>query len=326
MTPVTPVGLDLGNNETDICIFGKVAKIPSRIAFVCPPGQISPRTGQELKINAFKLLFEDDRPFWFGPDTLGGSAIQKLEMSKYDPDHISVLFRAALYQWARVYKTDLSTLGKLNVVASMPPGLFKNQVNNKAATTAFRKAFNRSQSHVKVKDGKTTTQIVTQFGGLERECVGWGQDLPQKGKLVLTVDLGGGTNDYVLFNGSPEPVPPTPLTDNKGLLHAYQKINPNDIEGAEMKVLRDKKKGLPHQLVTFYNEVERRIQMITAWIPKSKLPLNCIYIIGGGAALMTPTVKATFTPLAEKVIVKDEYANARANWVAAGGEDEDDVS
>ncbi|MCP4083185.1 MAG: hypothetical protein GY743_23430 [Planctomycetaceae bacterium] len=308
------VGLDFGNNAVKVCIEGLVAKVLSRIAFEKPHGQISDKTGLELKAKAFSLQF-GDKEFWFGPDTLSGPAIQKLDMAKYDPDHISVLTRAALYQWSKQHKRDLATLGKLNIVASMPPGLYQDPAANKAAVAAFRKAFNRGQSHVKIRDGKSAVQIVTQFGGLQREAVAWGQSIPRKGELVLTVDLGGGTVDYALFNGSTEPL--RVKTDQNGLLHAYTSIDPIDPGAAEMKVMRNKKDGLPHHLLTYYNAVERRIQMISLPLPK---PIDRLYIIGGGAALMTPAIKTTFSRLSPKTIFKDEYANCRANWRKAGGE------
>lgn len=310
----TAVGLDLGNNAVKVCIDNLTAKVLSRIAFECPPGQISPKTGQELKAKAFSLLFNGN-PLWFGPDTLAAPAIQKLDMAKYDADHISVLFRAALYQWSKQHKVDLADMGKLNIVASMPPGLFKDPTSNKTAATAFKKAFNRSQSHVKIRDERKSVQIVTQFDSLQREAVAFSQGLlPRKGEIALTVDLGGGTNDYALFNGSFEPI--KILTDNAGLLHAYANIDPLDPGGAELKVMKNKKAGLPHQLLTYYNEVERRIQLIILRLP---YPVVVIYFIGGGAALMTPAIKDTFKALAPKVFFKDEYANVRANWVAAGG-------
>lgn len=311
------VGFDLGNTSTKICIDGKVAKIPSRVAFKLPPGQLSQKTGQELKRKAFPLLFSQKNQTvirWFGQDVLGIGAIQKLDMAKYDPDHITVLFRAALYHWAKMHKANLSNLGKLNIVASMPPGLFKNQQKNKMALTAFRKAFNRGQSHLKIRDSKKSVQIVTHFHALVREAVAFGQDIPRHGEFVLIVDIGGFTNDFALYNGSAEPL--GTWTDNNGLLAAYCDIDPLNPAQVELKILRNKKGGLPHQLTTFYNEVERRIQIIALRLPD---PITKLYIIGGGAALMSPAIKTGFTPLADKVIFKNEYANCEANWRKAGG-------
>jgi hypothetical protein len=311
------VGFDLGNTSTKICIDGRVAKIPSRVAFASPPGQISQKTGQELKQKAFSLLFQQKSETvlrWFGQDTLGIGAIQKLDMAKYDPNHITVLFRAALYHWGKTHRVNLSNLGKLNIAASMPPGLFKDQQKNKLALTSFRKAFNRGQSHLKVRDNKESVQIVTHFHALVREAVAFGQDIPRQGEFVLIVDIGGFTNDFALYNGSAEPL--GTWTDNNGLLAAYCDIDPLDPAGVELKILRNKKRGLPHQLVTFYNEVERRTQIIALRLPN---PITKLYIIGGGAALMSPTIKSVFTPLANKVIFKNEYANCETNWRKAGG-------
>ena len=311
---LTPVGLDLGNTGTKVCILGKYAKIPSRVGLEKPQGAISSKNGRELKAQAFKLIFNSDKTFWFGQDVLGASAIQKLDMSKYDADHISILFRAVLYKWAKVHKIDLSTLGKLNVVASMPPGLFQKPAQNKAATTAFKKCFNRGQSHAWIRDGKSSVQIVTQFGGLIQEAVAWGSDIPRKGKIILTVDMGGLTNDYALFNGSS--IPFLSQTDKTGLLHAYAAINSNGAQ-AELNILRNKNEPLPTSLVAHYNQVENRIQLIKATI---KRDIDHLYIIGGGAALMPAKIKATFSPLAGKLTVKNEYPNCEANWRHAGGE------
>lgn len=318
---LTPVGFDLGNTEADIYLLGKSAKISSRIAFELPPGAISQKTGQELKAKAFSLLFtqlvnkkEITVERWFGQDVLGAGAIQKLDMAKYDANHITVLFRAALYQWGEVHHMDLATLGKLNIVASMPPGLFKDTASFRKADLAFRKAFNRRQSHLKIRDSDKSIQIVTQFQEVIREAVAFGQDVFRDGDHILTVDIGGFTNDYALFNGAYEPV--WTKSDNNGLLTAYADVDTLNPAQAELKILRTKKAGLPHQLTSFYNEVERKIQLITLRWPH---PIKKIYIIGGGAALMTPSIKASFSPLADKVIFKNEYANCEANWRKAGG-------
>ncbi|KKL08941.1 hypothetical protein LCGC14_2570830, partial [marine sediment metagenome] len=258
---ITPIGLDIGNSETKVCILGKFAKVPSRVGLEKPQGAISSKTGRELKAQAFKLLFDSDKTGWFGQDVLGASAIQKLDMSKYDAVHISILFRAVLYQWQKVHKIDLSTLGKLNVVTSMPPGLFQKSASNNQAVTEFKKSFNRGQSHVWIRDGKSSVQIVTQFGGLIQEAVAWGSDMPRQGKMILTVDMGGLTNDYALFNGSSTPV--FSRTDKTGLLHAYAAINSNGAQ-AELNILRNKSEPLPAPVVAHYNQVENRIQLIKA--------------------------------------------------------------
>lgn len=322
-----PVGLDLGNTWTNICVKGLVAKIPSRYAYKCPPGQLN-ASGQLGKPQAFPLRFiqesGDDLQIWFGQDTLAISAIQKLDNLKYDAGHISVLFRAALYQWEQTHKgrhkVDLVNLGMLNIVASMPPGLFKDAKVFAKATNAYKSAFNgkSKQSHPKIRagDGKRTVQIVTRFGGLQQEAVAWGKEKPHQGEWVLTVDLGGGTDDYALFNGSD--TPRETKTSNTGLLHVYAQINPVAPGAAELEILRNKKGPLPAALLTYYNEVERRIQMFTRVLP---VEVSRIYVIGGGAALMPLSVQKTIKQLADDVFIKDEYANCRANWTAAGGKD-----
>jgi hypothetical protein len=324
----TAIGFDLGNTWTNICISwpgcsdGLVAKIPSRYAYECPPGQIN-ASGQKGKPQAFSLLFSqengNDLRLWFGQDTLAIPAIQKLDEMKYDAGHISVLFRAALHQWEQMHKgrhkVDLASLEKMNVVASMPPGLFQDEKTFKRALSAYRQAFDgkSKQSHQKIRSEQRTVQIVTRFGGLQQEAVAWGADIPRRNEWVLVVDLGGGTDDYALYNGSPEPR--STNTSNTGLLHVYQQINPVDPGAAELEIIRRKKGRLPAELNTYYNEVERRIQMFTRRLPTS---VNRIYIIGGGAALMPTSIQRTIKQLAPKVFIKDEYANCRANWRVAG--------
>ncbi len=312
-TTSVDVGVDPGNTWFKICIEGRVAKIPSQYAFDTPPGAISTKTGIELKPVAFKLIFED-KPLWFGQDVLGTGAIQKLSMSKYNAGHISVLFRAALYQWGKAHKVDLATLGKLNIVCSMPPGLYQKATSNKIALTAFRKAFNRGKSHVKIRDDRATIQIVTQLGGLVPEAVVWGQSIPRKNEMVMTADLGGGTNDYVVFDGSVDPL--ITLTDNSGLLHAFAAMGGgSDPSLAELKTLRNKKGKLPDELKIHYNEIENRIHLITSRLGT----MDRLYVIGGGAALMSSKIRAGFELLATKVFFKNEYANVEANWRHACG-------
>ncbi len=308
-----PTGFDLGNGYAKLYLLDKSAKIPSRCAFQQPPGAISPKTGLEMKSISFQLIFKD-KPLWFGQDALGVGAIQKLGMSKYQAEHISVLFLAALYQWGKAHKQPLEDLGKLNVVCSMPPGMYQKPAMNKIAMAAFRNAFNRGQSHAKIRDTRETVQVVTQFGGLVPEAVEGGKSVPCQGEMVLTVDLGAGTNDYVIFNGSPEPL--KTLTQKAGLLHAFTAMGGDtDPAMAELKVLRNKKGTLPPEIRVYYNEVERRIQLLTDTVG----PIDRLYIIGGGAALMPPGIQSNFDLLADKVIFKNEYANAKANWRSAGG-------
>lgn len=328
MDKITAVGFDFGNTWANVCVSwpgcpdGLVAKIPSRYAYECPPGQLN-ASGQFGKAQAFSLLFSQDNGndlrLWFGQDTLAIPSIQKLDDLKYDAAHISVLFRAVLYQWEQTHKgrhkVDLADLGMMNVVASMPPGLYQNSKTFNKAKSAYRLAFNgkSKQSHQKVRSERTI-QIVTQFGGLQQEAVAWGKDKPRRSEWVLTVDLGGGTDDYALFNGSDKPR--EAKTSNTGLLHVYQQINSVDPGAAELEILRNKKGVLPPQLLAHYNEVERRIQLFTRRLP---VEVRRIYIIGGGAALMPASAQKTIKQLASEVFIIDEYATCRANWLKAGG-------
>jgi hypothetical protein len=257
---------------------------------------------------------------WFGQDTLAVPATQKYDLLKYDAAHIQILFKAALYQWEKTHKgrhkVNLADLGRLIIVASMPPGLFQDTKAYTKAIGAYEDAFNKDvHSHLQIRDGngKRTVQIVTRFSGLQQEAVAWGSNKPRRDEWVLTADIGGGTIDYALFNGSNKPR--KAKTENTGLLHVYKQINPVDPGLAELEVLRNKS-SRPDELLVYYNEVERDIQMFIRRLP---VTVSRIYIIGGGAALMPTSVQKIIKQLAPQVTIEDEYANARANWLKAGG-------
>jgi hypothetical protein len=55
------------------------------------------------------------------------------------------------------------------------------------------------------------------------------------------------------------------------------------------------------------------------FIRRLPVTVSRIYIIGGGAALMPTSVQKIIKQLAPQVTIEDEYANARANWLKAGG-------
>lgn len=315
---VTNVGLDFGNTRTKLCIEidGKLlcASIPSLYAFDNDKPIIIGKSGQEIKAKTFSLLFKlsedaEDTVLWFGQDVLASqNTIHKLKAAKYNSSHISFFFRAALYEWNRKYKVGISSLGKLNIVASMPPGLYQKRGLYSQALKAYRNAFNRGQSHVKIRDDKETIQIVSQFHSLVRETVIFGKEVPRKNEWVLVYDMGGETNDMALFNGSKEPV--WSKTLHTGLLHTFSKMNSANSNLAELETLKDKDS---RSLISHYNNCENDIHKI-----KSHYPFNRLYIIGGGAALMPIVVRPTFMSLANKVIIsKDEFTNVRANWKEA---------
>jgi hypothetical protein len=309
---MTDVGLDFGRGNIKICIDGKFAKVPARYSDEKPPGAISKKTGLELKSKSFSLLV-DNQELWFGDDVLGVRSFHESDVSICSPEHISILFRAALYKWSKQHKIDIDTLGKLHIVASMPPGDFKKPALNKAVLRSYQAAFNTGQSHPKIRDGKNTWQIVTHFQGLVPETAIWGSSIPRKNELVLVVDIGYYTVDYVWFNGSV--VPAKTLSDNAGLLHAYSAMNSVDSTGAELKTLRSKNQ-LSSKVMLTYNQIKGRIQETNSQLPKSP---DKIYFIGGGASLATSRVKQSFAGLAPRIIYKNEYANAEANWRKARG-------
>lgn len=317
---ITNVGYDFGNKRSKAAIYfnDKIlcASIPSQYALVKP---VVLKSGQERKIDAFPLLFRIDNKgrdvkLWFGDDTLASeNIITEIDQSKYGETHIRRVFQAVLYEWSRKHKIPISELGKLNICVSMPPGTYQKQTLQKQAETAYRNAFNTGQSHMKIRPVKgDVTQIVTQFHSLVREAVVWGSNKPRRGELILTIDLGGGTDDVVLFNGSPEPI--DSRTFNTGLVRVYHKINPIDPFRVELQILKDKN-YLPPALISYFNQKKYLVQMALRDLPE---PMSKkVYLIGGGAAMIArqKTIKSGFTKLMppKKLIIKDQYATAIAN-------------
>jgi hypothetical protein len=312
------VGGDFGNRRSKVAIRwkGKIlcSSVPSQYAFDEP---LIVKAGQEKKIDAYPLLFRVDKGdlrLWFGNDTLASeNIIAEIDQAKYSKNHLQRMLQAVLYQWSKDHGVPLSELGKLNICVSMPPGAYQRTADRKQAEKAYRNAFNTGQSHMKIRPvNGETVQIVTKFHSLVREAVVWGSDIPRRGELVLTVDLGGGTDDVVLFNGSPEPI--DSKTYKTGLIRTYRKINPVNPAEVELRIFRDKN-YMPFPLLTYFNEKKRLIQEILRVLPDRSD--KKVYLIGGGAALIArqKTIKAEFAKLMppRKLIVKDQFANAIAN-------------
>lgn len=320
----TNIGLDFGNGRVKLAILwnGKIlfASIPAIYAFDEP---VNIKSGQERKVDAFYLLFtvkpsKDLKTWytvklWFGNDTLSSeNTIQKIDGQKYTKSHLQRMFQAVLYQWSLKHNIPLSELGKLNICVSMPPGSYQKATERKKAEKAYRSAFNTGQSHIQLRDGKETVQIVTQFHSLQREAVAWGSEIPRKNELVLIFDFGRGTDDVVLFNGDTEPS--DSRTYKTGLLHTYHKVNPINPMMVELKILRDKN-YLPAALASYFNQREVMIGRVLNSLPDTMS--KRAYLIGGGAEMIKrqKAIKSTFISLlpAKKLIIKDQYATCEAN-------------
>lgn len=308
----TACGIDFGNGRIDICIFDKVASMPAGFGLKKPQAQIDDR-GIETKLKAFKLIIKD-REVWFDLDILGGPITRELDDLKYDPSYMSIIFSGILYKWSRQYGVELSSLGKLNVVASMPPGLFSDRAKNKQAQNAYQATFNRRQSHLKIRDGKTTSQVVTRFGGLQREAVGTINFASQVEKIILLIDIGYGTVDYALYNNSKLIFS---KSENAGLLHAFEQINPVNPNVAELDYLRNKK-VLPEEVLVHFGLIKNRIAIIRRGLQSSRQrEIDKLIIIGGGGPMMTPELKRNFGKLARSIVVKGADVNVRNNWKVA---------
>lgn len=310
---LTACGIDFGNGKIDICILSKVASMPAGFGLKEPLSEID-ENGIETKLKAFPLIIKD-RKVWFDLDILGGPITRELDDLKYDPSYMTIIFSGILYKWSRQYGVELSSLGKLNVVASMPPGLFSDRVKNKQAKNAYQATFNRRQSHLKIRDGKTTSQIVTRFGGLQREAVGINNFATQIEKIILLIDIGYGTVDYALYSKGKLVFS---KSENMGMLHAFQEINPINPNMAELNYLRNKK-VLPEEVLVHFGTIKNRIAIIRRGLQSENKEIDKLEIIGGGGAMMTPELKRNFGKLAKTIVVKGADVNVRANWKAAGG-------
>jgi hypothetical protein len=321
---ITNVGLDFGNGRIKIAILwnGEIlfASIPSIYAFDEP---VNIKSGKEGKVDTFYLLFaikpsKDPETWyviklWFGDDILSSeNTIQKIDAQKYTKSHIQYMLQAVLYQWSLKHEISLKELGKLNICVSMPPGSYQKATERKKAEKVYRSAFNTGQSHIQLRDGKESVQIVTQFHSLQREAVVWGKDIPRKNELVLVFDFGRGTDDVVLFNGGVEPT--RSRTYKTGLLHTYHKVNPINPMLVELEILRDKN-YLPAALASYFNQKEVMIGRVLNSLPDTMS--KRAYLIGGGAEMIKrqKAIKSTFMSLlpTKKLIIKDQYATAEAN-------------
>ncbi len=246
---LTPVGLDFGNGFIKIAIQNKVSKIPASYSMIGPRGMLNPKTGFRAKPKAFSLLF-DDQELWFGQDVLSVTSIRELDTLKYEPRHISILFRAVLYHWSKQHKIDLESLGRLCVTASMPPNVFADRVQYQKAYKAYSKTFNTNKP-VYLRTGQDTYRIATKFVSLQREAISYIEvNQSRLPGYTLLMDLGYGTVDSGLFkDGNSNPL--VIKTQNSGLLHAYAEIDdidPEDIEdeeGSRYEEMKEETNGVP---------------------------------------------------------------------------------
>jgi hypothetical protein len=195
----------------------------------------------------------------------------------------------------------------------MPPGLYQKATLKRKAEIAYKDAFNTGQSHMKIRpQPKDAIQIVTQFNSLQQEAVLFGSMLDRENKLILVVDLGGGTTDIVLFNGSPKPA--YKRTFNNGLIRVYQKSDAVNPQKIELKILTNK--GInSNQLLGYYNAILNLVVSVIRELPREPDEIN---IIGGAAKNRMPSIfQSQFKQLANNVYIKDQYVNVIANWKKA---------
>lgn len=309
-TTATPLGLDFGNGFVKLCLAGKTSKIPAAYSMGKPQGALSTK-GTLLKPKAFTVMV-GDQEIWVGQDVLGAPLIRNIDASKYQKSHIRILFAAALANHVAKRKVDPESLGRLHIVASMPPGLYQDAEARAKAERAYKLAFNDNRKPWWVRSSLTDTfRISTQFGGLKAEATSYVEANRLKPGLTLITDIGYGTIDFVLVkNGDGEPV--LVKSFNNGLVHGFQQINEINHNQAELALLR--KKGDEGKLAPHFNDAKEKLGLILRHIGNANVS---VVVIGGGVKLMSKSIKDSFRLLTSSIVFKDEYVNAVSNATLA---------
>ena len=311
---ITPVGLDFGNGFVKLSINDKTSKIPAVYAETKPTGQLSAKTGKPMKAKTFSLTFGDN-DLWFGQDVLGsefGQSIRFIDANKYHNDgHIRVLFMAALANHVKQHKIDPTSWGKLAIAASMPPSAYADPKTYKVAEKAYKATLNgRSKPWYVRSSIADTFRISTMFAGLHQEAATLAKTM-QFRKPTMIADLGYGTLDLVVV----QPNSAQPLfakSFNVGLVHAFESINDIQQDLAELNVLTDK--SARTALAGHFNAIQKKVSIALRHVAGADLIL-----IGGGTKLMTPNIASGFKAMASSVRILDEFSNAKANQLVAGG-------
>lgn len=200
MNEQTYIGFNPGNGWTKLSIWheGKVKnyKQPSVYSTVKPEAELL-QNGKTRKLQAHSLVFgQENKELWFGQDALGAKPIRYIDSLRYDPNHLSILFKSALVGWGHKHKVDINSLGKLTIVACIPN--YDRDVTK--AERSFRAAFNVGSRANYIRTPKDTYRITTHFEALIPECYGYIMaNNGLKGYTILA-DLGYGTVIFALLN------------------------------------------------------------------------------------------------------------------------------
>ena len=153
---ITPVGLDFGNGWIKLSIGGKVAKIPACYSTEQPQGQIG-KGNTRIKPQAFSLEI-GSRSLWFGRDVLSVPSTRFIDERKHKSKHIRALFAAAMYNWSKMHKTPLASLGRLRIVAGIPAQSYEDKAAQARAIKAYKTAFTL-KNHWYVRPDKTDKSL-----------------------------------------------------------------------------------------------------------------------------------------------------------------------
>lgn len=307
MNKQTYVGFNPGNGWTKLSVWHeekvKNYKQPSVYSPVEPEAELLPN-GKTRKLQAHSLVFgQEGKELWFGQDTLGGKTIRYIDGLRYDPDHLSILFKSALVGWANKHKVDINTLGKLNIVACIP-NFDQDKVK---AERVFRTAFNVGSKANYIRTPKDTYRITTHFETLIPECYGYAMaNNGLKGYTILA-DLGYGT---IIFSLLQNQTPISISSFNAGLLHMLQD-NAYKADAYELSILRNKGNLDNLDLIPYCNELLNRIAGYTRKLEYYG-GCNNLILMGGTTNQLPNEIKNQLKYLARNVKLLDEYTNSEA--------------
>jgi len=301
---IIPTGLDFGNGFIKICIGDLVSKIPSCYSLSQPRGQLTDDLITRKPIS-FSLLV-DNRQLYFGQDVLSEQVKREIDMLKHKPEHIRILFKAVLYQWIKEHN-GLETIKdkRLRLVCGMPPELYQDRQKRLQVEKVYKGVFEQNKpDYIKYAKDIDAVPFFTSFGSLKPETLSYYVSAKVQLGYTLICDIGYETIDLCLFyHTSDKPI--STVSQNNGLLYAYERSNVAEPNIAELNVLR--KTNLPE---LYLNSIKIKIVGMLRKLQNQRQPINLV-IIGGGAKLFNDEARRDFKSLVDNVTFGDEFSNVR---------------
>jgi len=305
---VYPVGADLGNGFVNLYMQDRHAGLPAGYMLEKPTGPYDPKRMSYKSPKAQEIVV-NDKTVWVGRDTLTDKMVRYLDDTKYDKEHLRILFSAGLAEWLSLTKASTEETLRLRVACGMPAEKFQDPKNRALAEKAYKAAFKVTNSDQwRITVGGKRIRLLTEFAGLRPETVGYAcVSKLHKGYTVL-MDCGAGTVDVCVFHSSQQKTPITVKSFNIGLIHAFDDINPMQMDLPELLLIRkeiDPSVLNPYvaQIKTLTTKFCRRLEVKGQEIR--------VKIIGGLPHLMSKEQRASLS-MGIPVVFGDAGENARA--------------